>query len=222
MATCDLINGFNLGCRDNTGGIRALYILGTGSATFGSTIDAPVAISGSENSGTPGITIDSIQTSEDYQKITQISGSGVWYKFELFRQTSNLTETITSTPENGTVFYDQALTAVFFKMKQSVRNQINTLAKNPNLKIIVETNNGSDGSGGRFFLMGQNNGAQLLSGTGQTGTAFGDLNGYNLTFSGQEPFPASEIAADISAGNFEGVLQEAAGGFGFEVAEGPF
>jgi hypothetical protein len=217
MATCDLINGFSLGCRDNTGGIRAIYILGTGSATYGTSISAPVAISGSENSGTPGITIDA-----NTQEITQISGSGVWYKFELFRQTSNLTETITSTPENGTVFYDQALTAVFFKMKQAVRNQVNTLAQNPDLKIIVETNNGSDGSGGRFFLMGQNNGAQLLSGTGQTGTAFGDLNGYNLTFSGQEPFPASEIAADTSANNFEGVLQEAAGGFGFVVAEGPF
>jgi hypothetical protein len=30
-------------------------------------------------------------------------------------------------------------------------------------------------------------GMQLLSGTGATGTAFGDLNGYSLTFTGQEP-----------------------------------
>lgn len=184
MATCDITSGFSLGCRDNSGGIRNLYIL-----------------SGS---------IDAVGTNTD-SEITGITGSGVFYKFELFRQTSNYTETITSTPENGTVFYDQALVAVFFKMKQAVRNQIEVLAKNPNLKIIVETNNGSTDGEGRFFFAGQENGAQLTTGTGQTGTAFGDLNGYNLTFAGQEPEPASEVLAgadgdptDITT--FSGVL----------------
>lgn len=171
MATCDITSGFTLGCRDNTGGIRNLYIL-----------------SGSINTITTAV--DGV--------ITDLAGAGVFYKFELFRQTSNYQESITSTPENGTVFYDQALTAVFFKMKQAVRNQINTLAINPNLKIVVETNNGSVDGSGRFFLVGQENGAQLLSGTGATGTAFGDLNGYNLTFSAQEPFPASEIQANAT------------------------
>jgi len=190
MSTCDITSGFTLGCRDNTGGIKNLYIL-SGS------------ISGSGNNG---IVTDANGV------ITAISGSGTFFKFELFRQTSNLTETITSTPENGTVFYDQALTAVFFKMKQAVRNQINTLAKNPNLKIIVETNNGSVDGSGKFFLMGQENGAQLLTGTGQTGTAFGDLNGYNLTFSGQEPFPASEVLAGAdgdptNVSTFSGALE---------------
>ena len=41
--------------------------------------------------------------------------------------------------------------------------------------------------------MGQVNGAQLLSGTSNTGTSFSDLNGYNLVFSGNEPNPASEV-----------------------------
>ena len=40
---------------------------------------------------------------------------------------------------------------------------------------------------------------QLLSGTGATGTAFGDLNGYTLTFTGQEPNPASEISGSLAA-----------------------
>ena len=74
------------------------------------------------------------------------------------------------------------------------------LAKNPNLKVIVETNNGSVDGVGKFFYLGQENGLQLLSGTGATGTAFGDLNGYNLTFTGQEPEPAAEISgSDLSA-----------------------
>jgi len=192
--SCDITSGFTLGCRDNTGGIKALYILS------GSISDINTAVDGT---------------------ITGITGSGEFFKFELFRQTSNYAEEITSTPENGTVFYNQTLNAVFFKMKQAVRNQINTLAQNPNLKVIVQTNNGTVDGSGAFFLMGQTNGAQLLSGTGQTGTAFGDLNGYNLTFSGQEPFPASEVEAGTTADPnqndvFEGVLS------GITVDYGPF
>jgi hypothetical protein len=192
--SCDITSGFTLGCRDNTGGIKAVYIL-----------------SGS---------ISDINTDAD-QKIVGITGSGEFYKFELFRQTSNYAEEITATPENGTIFYNQTLAAVFFKMKQAVRNQVNILAQNPNLKVIVQTNNGTVDGSGAFFLMGQTNGAQLLSGTSQTGTAFGDLNGYNLTFSGQEPFPASEVEAGTTADPnqndvFEGVLD------GITVSYGPF
>jgi len=112
MSTCDITSGFTLGCRDNTGGIANLYIL-SGSIT--SVTDASEGL------------------------ISGITGSGEFYKFELFRQTSDFTEAITSTPENGTVFYEQTLNAVFFKLQSSTRNQVKVLAQNPNLKIIVET-----------------------------------------------------------------------------------
>ena len=170
---CDITSGFELGCRDNAGGIRNLYIL-----------------SGS---------VDTV-TGADAGLITALSGSGEFFKFELFRQTSDYTEAISSTPENGTVFYEQTVNATFFKMQSATRNQVRVLAKNPDLKIIVETNNGSVDGVGKFFYIGQENGAQLLSGQAQTGTAFGDLNGYSLTFTGQEPEPASEISgSDLSA-----------------------
>jgi hypothetical protein len=178
MSTCDITSGFTLGCRDNTGGIRNLYILSGSVAGL---------------------------TGEDVGLITDISGSGVFYKFELFRQTSDYSEAISSTPENGTVFYEQTVNAVFFKLQSSTRNQVRVLAKNPNLKVIVETNNGSVDGVGKFFYLGQNNGLQLLSGTGATGTAFGDLNGYNLTFTGQEPEPASEISGSDLTGVLTGI-----------------
>jgi hypothetical protein len=178
MSTCDITSGFTLGCRDNTGGIRNLYILSGSVAAL---------------------------TGEDVGLITDISGSGVFYKFELFRQTSDYSEAISSTPENGTVFYEQTVNAVFFKLQSSTRNQVRVLAKNPNLKVIVETNNGSVDGVGKFFYLGQNNGLQLLSGTGATGTAFGDLNGYNLTFTGQEPEPASEISGSVLADVLTGI-----------------
>ena len=171
MSTCDITSGFSLGCRDNSGGIKNLYIL-----------------SGS---------IDSI-TDASEGLINSISGSGEFFKFELFRQTSDFTEAISATPENGTVFYEQTVNAVFFKLQSSTRNQVRVLAKNPDLKVIVETNNGSEDGVGKYWLLGQENGVQLLSGTGATGTAFGDLNGYSLTFTGQEPEPASEISGSLT------------------------
>ena len=173
---CDITSGFQLGCRDNTGGLKSIYIL-SGSIT---------SISGSQG------------------LITAISGSGVWYEFQLFRQTSNYSEELVATPENGTIVYNQTCNAVFFKMQTSVRNQVRVLAQNPNLAIIIETQNGSETGAARWFLMGQVNGSQLLSGTAQTGTAFSDLNGYNLVFSGNEPNPASEVSG--SATTFTGSL----------------
>lgn len=178
MSTCDITSGFTLGCRDNAGGIKNLYIL-SGSVA---------SVTGAAN----GL-------------ISDISGSGEFFKFELFRQTSDFAEAISSTPENGTVFYDQTLNATFFKMQSATRNQVRVLAKNPDLKIIVETNNGSVDGVGTFFYMGQENGAQLLSGQAQTGTAFGDLNGYSLTFSAQEPEPASELSGSVLANVLTGI-----------------
>ena len=173
---CDITSGFQLGCRDNTGGLKSIYIL-SGSIT--------------NVTGSQGL-------------ITGITGSGVFYEFQLFRQTSNYTEELVATPENGTIVYNQTATCVFFKMQTATRNQVRVLAQNPNLAIIIETQNGSETGAARWFLMGQINGSQLLSGTAQTGTAFSDLNGYNLVFSGNEPNPASEVSG--SATSFTGSL----------------
>ena len=170
---CEITSGFTLDCRDNAGGIKNIYIL-SGSIA-----------------GTTGATNG---------LLTDISGSGEFFKFELTKQTGDFTETITPSEANGTVFYDQAINAPFHKLQSSTRNQVKVLAQNPNLKIVVETNNGNDDSVGKFFLAGQYNGMTMTGGSGATGTSFGDLNGYTLTFGGQEPYPANEVSgSDLSA-----------------------
>ena len=166
MSSCDITSGFTLGCRDNTGGLKNIYIL---SGSISST------------SGTDGL-------------ISGITGSGEFYKFELTRQTGDFTEAINSNVENGTIYYEQTVNAPFHKLQSATRNKVRVLAKNPDIRMIVETNNGSEDGVGVFFLLGQTRGLSLSGGQGQTGTAFGDLNGYTLTFTGQEPEPASEIS----------------------------
>ena len=172
---CDITSGFALGCRDNTGGIKALYIL-SGSVT---------TITDTSN------------------EISDIDGSGVFYQFDLQRNTSDFTETINGSTENGTVFYEATVNAVFAKLQTSTRNQIKVLAANPDLKIVVETNN--DASGSKFFYVGRVFGAQLNGGQGQSGTAIGDANGYTLTFTAQEPNPADVITGTTLADALTGI-----------------
>ena len=164
---CEITSGFQLACRDNSGGIKNIYIL-SGSITG----------------------IDEVSDG----LISAISGSGVFYKFELTKNTGDLTETPTPSLENGTVYYDQLINVAFHKLQSSIRNQVKTLAQNPNLKIVVETNNGvEDPYTGRFFYIGRYRGATLSGGAATSGTAFGDANQYSLTFQGLEPEPADEI-----------------------------
>ena len=166
--SCNITSGFTLACRDNSGGIKNIYIL-SGSIA--------------------GVT----EASEGL--ISVVSGSGIFYKFELTKNTGDLTETPTPSLENGTVFYDQSINVSFHKLQSSIRNNVKVLAQNPDLKIVVETNNGVESPyTGRFFYIGRYRGATLSGGAATSGTAFGDANQYALTFQGLEPEPADEIS----------------------------
>lgn len=165
--SCEIQNGYSLSCRDNSGGIKNIYIL-----------------SGSISS------ISEVSTG----LIGGITGSGVYYTFQLTKNTGDLTETPTPSLEAGTVFYEQSLNVSFHKLQSSLRNTVKVLAQNPNLSIIVETNNGVESPyTGRYFLLGRHRGCTLSAGTGATGTTFGDSNSYSLSFQGLEPLPMDEI-----------------------------
>ena len=170
-APCQITSGYTLGCRDNIGSIKNIFIL-SGSVTA---VVAP----------TEGL-------------ITQLSGSGSFFKFELFRETSDFAETMTVTPENGTIVYETTTNAVFFKMQVSTRNQIRLLSGNPNIKMIVETNNTDTTS--KFIYVGKDNGVTLTTSAGGSGTGFNDRNGYALTFVSREPEPALFLSASTYSG----------------------
>tara|TARA_R110000744_G_scaffold103497_1_gene198360 strand:- start:41 stop:595 length:555 start_codon:yes stop_codon:yes gene_type:complete len=177
---CNISSGFQLACRDNAGGIKNVYIL-SGSVT--SIVEASEGL------------------------ISAVSGSGVFYKFELTKNTGDFTETPTPSLENGTIFYDSILNISLHKLQSSIRNQVKTLGQNPDLKIILETNNGTDSPyTGKFFYMGRDRGATLSGGAGVTGTAFGDANQYTMTFQGMESSPVDEIQTGT------GTLASALGG----------
>jgi hypothetical protein len=167
FTACLTTSNITKGCRDNVGGVKAAYVI-AGDVT-GVT----------ENVSGEILTVGAV--------------SGTVFTFQVEKNTSNFIETITPSLENGTVFYQQDLTLVFFKLQQDTRNQLRLLAQNTNLKVFVETNDGS------IWYLGQDFGMFLSAGTGESGTAFGDRNGYSITLQGLEKDPARELAGSLSS-----------------------
>jgi hypothetical protein len=163
--SCFISSGLALGCSDGIGGIKKIYIVGgaTGEVT-GLTYNVSGEITGA----------------------TSASGTTI-YGFELKRNTSSLSQNITKSFENGTVFFEQVLTAVFFKYDQDKRNQVKILSQNDQIQIIAIDQNDVQ------YYLGQTNGMYLSGGSAATGTAYGDRNGFELTFTGQEQEPARVI-----------------------------
>lgn len=179
--SCYISSGVDLGCSDGIGGIKSIWVLGASGAT------AP-SVSAVSITGTTG-------------PITGITGQGVWYNFELKRNTSSLSQNTTKNFENGTIFWEQVLTAILFKYDQDKRNQLLVLGQNDNIKIVAVDQNDV------AYYLGQVNGMYLSGGSAATGTAFGDRNGFELIFTGQESDPANVVSGTLST-------IFAAGGFG--------
>jgi hypothetical protein len=179
--SCYISSGVDLGCSDGIGGIKSIWVLGASGGTAPSV--SAVSITGSTG------------------PITGITGAGVWYNFELKRNTSSLSQNTTKNFENGTIFWEQVLTAVLFKYDQDKRNQLLVLGQNDKIQIVAVDQNDVQ------YYLGQVNGMYLSGGSAATGTAFGDRNGFELIFTGQEAAPANVVSGTLST-------IFAAGGFG--------
>ena len=164
---CNLTGGIALGCRDNVGGLKTMWI-------------------------TDYTNIASV-TQSTGDTITQISGSGTFYEFQLIRTSSQHTETVNASLENGTVFYQGETVTFFSKLEQAKRNILKTLAQSQRLAIVVEDNTGA------LFYLGQTYGCYVTAGTSVTGLNLGDRNGYNITFGYLEPNPMNQLSGSLSS-----------------------
>lgn len=167
FSSCYTTSSVCKGCRDSIGGIKQVYIV-AGCVT--------------------GVTENG-----DQEILTVGASGGTVYTYQVEKNTSNFVENIQASLENGTVVYNQQVNLVFLKLQQSTRNQIKLLAQNTNMKVFVETNEGS------IFYLGEDFGMALSSGTAESGTAFADRNGYTLLLEGFEKEPAKILAGSLSS-----------------------
>lgn len=167
---CDLTRGRKEACKDVVGGLNAVYFVDFG---------------------------DLGTVTETDDEITDMTGTFTAYKYEL-KGNSSFEQTVTSSRENGTTFFEQTLNLTLKKLSKEDNKEIKLLAYG-RPHIAVEDNNGN------VFLMGLEHGADVNGGTVVTGAAMGDLSGYTLTFSTMEKKPANFVASPTAANPFAGM-----------------
>ncbi len=120
---------------------------------------------------------------------TLATGKRFWvYDFE--KEQADLVETINPSSENGTTFYSSELKVRLNKRDTTKRNELILVAVNRLLIIALDRN-------GIYWLMGEENGAELMPSTSNSGKAMGDFNGYDLVFGSKESAPNIEVTGSL-------------------------
>ena len=147
---CLITAGKLLGCRDQRGGIKNLYFANF--ADYGYTIAA--------------------------QELTDLGDLDEVFKYEVKATTNALTETGTSSEDNGTFVNAQSLAVTLPKLSADLQAQVQLIcAGRP--QVFVEDYNGN------IMLIGATNGT-MSNCTKVSGGAGADLSGYTLTIAAEE------------------------------------
>lgn len=115
--SCVLTSGYELGCRDNIGGVEAVYIgqYNGDDLTFGLTASGA---------------------------IDQFTGATVsFFEFQQEIEVGSYTENGVYSTENGTAFYEQTVILTLHKLDAALRNQILILGQGK-FRIIVKDQRG--------------------------------------------------------------------------------
>ena len=172
MACTSLTKGRGLDCARISGGVKYVY--------FGvfDQFTSPIDVSNS--------------------KVIDIQmGTDTLYRYTVPRGSTTANETITGSTDNGTLFYTPQVSMVLNKLTVEDQNEIKLLGQTQ-VVIFCQLNaqlaNGHD----VIIALGVSNAMSLNAGTADSGAAFGDRNGYTLTWDGIEanPFPMVEDYTD--------------------------
>lgn len=120
------------------------------------------------------------------------------FGFELTKNSGSFQQAVNASMENGVVFYSQVLEMTMPNLIAADNVEVADLLKG-RLTILVQDVNDN------YFAMGSTAGSEASGGTIGTGTAKGDLNGYQLQFTAEEAIPAPFVAADDSNITFTSV-----------------
>lgn len=108
--------------------------------------------------------------------ITTIStGVNNFSVYKVKKQTASFVQTATITDANDNYMFTNDLIVKFNKLETSKRTELEQLIKGQ-LAIIIKLNNGS------YWFMGYDNEVTVTTLVGNSGVAFGDANGYDVTF----------------------------------------
>lgn len=114
------------------------------------------------------------------------------YRYTMPIGVSSLTDTIVGSRDNGTVYYTPTVQVLFNKLTKEDQEEIKLLASTK-VRMFVQLNQQYSNAHDMILACGMENGMELNAGTIDTGAAWGDKNGYTLTFDGMEKVPTAVL-----------------------------
>lgn len=166
MAYCPITAGRLLNnCKNQRGGIKNLYFANYDNYGF----------------------VVAAQAVSDLGTLTEV------FKYEVKATTNALTETGTSSEDNGTYLVTQSLAVTLPKMGSFLQSQVQLICQGRPFVFVEDYN-------GNIHLVGLTNGT-MSNCTKATGAAGGDLSGYTLTITAEEgslsPFLDNTTKAEL-------------------------
>jgi len=168
MATCALTTGFErYNCDSPAGGILELYVL--------------------EFSNFTSVTV----TNSEVTAITEV-GTPTWYGYQLSEEVGLLETVENNDIQNNSLFYEANCSFTLSKMEAVKSNELANVAIQRTVCIVKTMN-------GKYFFMGDELGVHKARGTNSssTGTANGDLNGYNMNLTARQTHDVYEVQASV-------------------------
>ena len=110
------------------------------------------------------------------------------YRYVPLKASASFTDASQPSQENGTIFFQQTVTRRSGGLSAAKRKEFNLLSR---AKVIMFVRTMDD----QIFCAGRQTGGFLSAGQAATGQARGDFNGYEFTFTADEPLPAEKCEA---------------------------
>jgi len=165
MACTALTKGRGLDCSRISGGVKKIFF---------SVFDEDVSYT---YDATNKLEIDAI----DWNATTI-------YEYVMPLGVASITDTIVGSRENGTIYYTPTVNIMLNKLTKEDQNEIKLLGQTK-VRIFAQLNQQLANGHDVFIALGMANGMELNTGTIDSGAAWGDRNGYTLTFDGMEAIP---------------------------------
>lgn len=166
--SCSLSKSFTLGCKEYAGGVEEFKIVAMPSGGF-TVSDFTI---GTGNTVTVGVGSQTIG----------------WKKYQIRQEVASLVETTNTDPKTAVLWYQKEFKFSLENFNAADSLELNNLAKNKLLLAIKTVT-------GKIFLVGLFKGADVTAQNSQTGMAFGDKYGYDVTIIYKDIHPIYEISA---------------------------
>mgnify|MGYP003652286309 FL=1 len=172
MACTALTKGRGLDCNRISGGVKFIYF-----AVFDQ------------------VTSTTIGTGADLGSITDINmglngaSPAELYRYALPNGVTSINDTVVGSRENGTIYYTPTANVVFNRLTKEDQNEVKLLGATKTI-IFAQLNQQIIGTNHDVIVcLGRGQGMEMNAGTIDSGAAWGDRNGYTMTFDGMEQDP---------------------------------